>query len=135
MKILSILLMAFSLSFGYVASANATANEMEPPQQEMPKQFRKAPRHHHAMSKAMMNDLKLSDEQKAKWKEISEQKNAELKPLREQMAKLHKQERKINEKYEGKILKILTDEQQKKYESMLRKPPEKPFKKRSMPKE
>lgn len=133
MRILSVLLMALCLSSGYITSSVA-ADIATPAQQEVQKHIRKGPRHHRGMSMAMMKDLNLSDAQKAKWKEISEQKKAEIAPLQEQMKTLHEQERKINDKYEAKIKKILNDEQLKKYESMLQKRPEKPHGKRPMPK-
>ena len=49
--------------------------------------------------------------------------------MREQIKKLHQQERQINEKYEAEIKKILTAEQVKKYDSMLQKRKEKQHKK------
>lgn len=133
MRILSVLLMALCLSSGYITSSVA-ADIATPAQQEVQKHFRKGPRHHRGMSMAMMKDLDLSAAQKAKWKEISEQKKAETAGLREQMEKLHEQERKINDKYEAKIKKILDEEQLKKYESMLQKRPERPHNKHPMSK-
>lgn len=125
MKFLSAVLMALSLSLCYVSTTNA-ADTAAPTQQEMPKHFRKGPHHHRGMSMAMMKDLNLSDAQKAKWKEISEQKKAETAELRKQIKTLHEQERKINDKYEAKIKKLLNEEQLKKYESMLLQRLEKP---------
>ncbi|MBR6355260.1 MAG: hypothetical protein IKR92_00255 [Alphaproteobacteria bacterium] len=125
MKFLSAVLMALCLSLSYIPTTNA-ANDIAPAQQEMQKHIRKGPRHHRGMSMAMMKDLNLSDAQKAKWKEISEQKKAETAELRKQIKTLHEQERKINDKYEAKIKKLLNEEQLKKYESMLLQRPEKP---------
>ena len=123
MKILPILFVALSLSLGYVLPAVSAPTDIPAAQQEPQKRLRPAPRFHRGMSKAMMKDLNLSAEQKAQWKEISAQKNKELRPLREQAKTLHEQERQISEKYEAQIKKILTEEQLKKYESMLPKRP------------
>ncbi len=133
MKILSVLLTVLCLSFGYV-SPSVAAPSNAPAQQEMQKHIRKSPRHHRGLSMAMMKELNLSAEQKAKWKEIVEQKIAETAPLRSQIKALHEQTGKIYDKYETKIKKILTEEQLQKYESMLQKRPEKPHGKRPMPK-
>ena len=122
MKILQVLSLVLCLSLGYVMPAMSASDEA-PAKMEMMRKGRPEMRRHRAMSMAMMKDLELNDEQKAQWKALSEQKNEEMKPLREQMQKLRKQERKINKKYEEKIKKILTADQIAKYEAML---PQKP---------
>lgn len=124
MKLFKVMLVALALSFGYVAPSISASNDV-PARVEMKKGVRPA-KHHRAMSKAMMEDLNLSDAQKKQWKEITAQKKTEMKPLREQMEKLHKQEQQINKKYEAKIKNILNADQAKKYEQMLPKKPEKP---------
>ncbi|MBQ9270937.1 MAG: hypothetical protein IJ218_01555 [Alphaproteobacteria bacterium] len=131
MQIIKILLMVFSLTLGgTIPALCASVNSDTVSAQEMPhKHKHRKPQHHRRMSMAMMEDLNLSAEQKAKWKEISAQKKAELKPLRAQLKSLREQEMQINKKYEAKIKKILNAEQAEKYESMLPEPPAKPRKK------
>lgn len=124
MKILQILAMVLCLSAGYVLPTNAAPDDSAVQMQKTVK----GPRHHRAMSKAMMEDLNLSAEQKAQWKKLSEQKKKEITPLREQMNKLHEQERRINEKYENEVIRILTPAQAEKYKSMLPRKPEMPKK-------
>lgn len=126
MKILKVVLVILGLSCGYILPAVGAFSDISTAPQEVQKNVRKTLRHHRGMSKAMMNELNLSDKQKAQWQEISAQKKVETDALREQVKKLREQERKLNEKYEAKIKKILTDEQIKKYESMLPKRREKP---------
>jgi Spy/CpxP family protein refolding chaperone len=122
MKILQVLAITLRLSLGYALPASAASADSATEVQKVMKK----PRHHRAMSEAMMKDLNLSDEQKAKWKAISEKKRAEIKPLREQMKNLREQEMKINGKYENEIIKILTPAQAEKYKSMLPQRPERP---------
>lgn len=122
MKILQILAITLCLSLGYTLPTSAASADSATEVQKVMKK----PRHHRAMSAAMMKDLNLSAEQKAQWKAISEKKKAEIKPLREQMKKLHEQEMKINSKYENEIIKILTPAQAEKYKSMLPQRPERP---------
>lgn len=124
MKILRILALVLCFSAGYVLPSVAAPADT-PAAHEMHKGI-KGPRHHHGMSKAMMNELNLSDKQKAQWEKLSAQKKAETEALREQMKKLREQEMKINKKYEGEIMKILTPAQAEKYKSMLPQRPEKP---------
>lgn len=124
MKILQVMLVALVLSAGYVAPSFSAPSDI-PAKAEMKKGVRPA-KHHREMSKAMMNELNLSESQKKQWKALAEQKKAEMAPLREQMKKLHQQEQQINKKYEAKIRSILNAEQQAKYESMLPKKPAKP---------
>ncbi len=119
MKILQILTIIFCLSLGYALPTNAAPDNPARHEIAMQKNLKKGPRHHRAMSKAMMEDLNLSDEQKAQWKKISERRKNEMAPLREQMQKLHEKEQLVNKKYDAEIRKILNAEQIKKYESML----------------
>ena len=120
MKILQVLALALCLSLGYASSAVSASSDV-PAKVENAKNA--AVRHHRGMSMAMMKDLNLNDEQKKQWKELSEQKKAEIKPLREQIKKLHEQEKEINAKYEAKVKKILTKEQSAVYEEKLLQKP------------
>lgn len=129
MKILKIISVVLCLSFCYVLPVMSASSDVSLEQREPLKHLHKAPHHHRGMSMAMMKDLNLNDDQKAQWKKINEQKKAETQILREQIKKLHQQERQINEKYEAEIKKILTAEQVKKYDSMLQKRKEKQHKK------
>lgn len=118
MKILRIMAAALAVFLGYTLPAVSAPFEA-PIRMEMKKAPRPEMHHHHGMSMAMMNDLNLSETQKAKWKALTGQKKSEIEPLRTQINKLQEQERQINQKYEDKIKGILTAEQLKKYESML----------------
>ena len=88
MKILQICAMILCLSLGYAAPTNAAPDDFARHEVTAQKNLKKGTRHHRAMSKAMMEDLNLSDEQKAQWEKISERRKNEIAPLREQMQKL-----------------------------------------------
>lgn len=136
MKMFKVLLVVLSLCCGYAMPALSAASDSVAAA-EIKKDVPHRVRHHRGMSGAMMKDLDLNDAQKKQWKELATQKKAEIAPLREQMKKLHEQERQINEKYEAKVKAILNKEQADKYETMLmHKPHHKdrpPFGKRKMP--
>ncbi len=130
MKILQICAMILCLSLGYVSPTNAAPDDFARHDITAQKNLKKGPRHHRAMSKAMMEDLNLSAEQKAQWEKIAERRKNELAPLREQMQKLREKEQWIDKKYDAEIRKLLNAEQTKKYESMLPQRPPKPEGKR-----
>lgn len=99
------------------AFAEATANPAEPAQQT-----ERMPRHHKEMRKRpepekMDKFLDLSDEQKAKAKEIREQSRKEIEPLMKEMKTIRKKMDKIREADMKKFEALLTPEQKAKLEA------------------
>ncbi len=70
MKILQICAMILCLSLGYVSPTNAAPDDFARHDITAQKNLKKGPRHHRAMSKAMMEDLNLSAEQKPSGKKL-----------------------------------------------------------------
>ena len=99
------------------AFAEAAANPAEPAQQT-----ERMPRHHKEMRKRpepekMDKFLDLSDEQKAKAKEIREQSRKEIEPLMKEMKTIRKKMDKIREADMKKFEALLTPEQKAKLEA------------------
>ena len=99
------------------AFAKAVANPAEPAQQT-----EKMPKHHKEMRKRpepekMDKFLDLTDEQKAKAKEIREQSRKEIEPLMNEMKTLRKKMDKIREADMKKFEALLTPEQKAKLEA------------------
>ena len=99
------------------AFAEAPANPTEPAQQT-----EKMPRHHKEMRKhpepeKMDKFLNLTDEQKAKAKEIREQSRKEIEPLMKEMKTIREKMDKIREADMKKFEAILTPEQKAKFEA------------------
>lgn len=99
------------------AFAEATANPAEPAQQT-----ERIPRHHKEMRKRpepekMDKFLDLSDEQKAKAKEIREQSRKEIEPLMKEMKTIREKMDKIREADMKKFEALLTLEQKAKLEA------------------
>ena len=99
------------------AFAEATANPAEPAQQT-----ERMPRHHKEMRKRpepekMDKFLDLSDEQKAKAKEIREQSRKDSEPLMKEMKTIRKKMDKIREADMKKFEALLTPEQKAKLEA------------------
>lgn len=99
------------------AFAEATANPAEPAQQT-----ERMPRHHKEMRKRpepekMDKFLDLSDEQKAKAKEIREHSRKEIEPLMKEMKTIRKKMDKIREADMKKFEALLTPEQKAKLEA------------------
>ena len=109
------------------AFAEAVANPAEPAQQT-----EKMPKHHKEMRKRpepekMDKFLDLTDEQKAKAKEIREQSRKEIEPLMKEMKTLREKMDKIREADMKKFETLLTPEQKAKLEAR-KKHHEKEFK-------
>ena len=109
------------------AFAEAVANPAEPAQQT-----EKMPKHHKEMRKRpepekMDKFLDLTDEQKAKAKEIREQSRKEIEPLMNEMKTLREKMDKIREADMKKFEALLTPEQKAKLEAR-KKHHEKEFK-------
>lgn len=99
------------------AFAKAVANPAEPAQQT-----EKMPKHHKEMRKRpepekMDKFLDLTDEQKAKAKEIREQSRKEIEPLMKEMKTLREKMDKIREADMKKFEALLTPEQKAKLEA------------------
>lgn len=99
------------------AFAKAAANPAEPAQQT-----ERMPRHHKEMRKRpepekMDKFLDLSDEQKAKAKEIREQSRKQIEPLMKEMKALREKMDKIREADMKKFEALLTPEQKAKLEA------------------
>ena len=99
------------------AFAKAVANPAEPAQQT-----EKMPKHHKEMRKRpepekMDKFLDLTDEQKAKAKEIREQSRKEIEPLMNEMKTLREKMDKIREADMKKFEALLTPEQKAKLEA------------------
>lgn len=99
------------------AFAKAVANPAEPAQQT-----EKMPKHHKEMRKRpepekMDKFLDLTDEQKAKAKEIREQSRKEIEPLMKEMKTLREKMDKIRETDMKKFKALLTPEQKAKLEA------------------
>ena len=99
------------------AFAKAVANPAEPAQQT-----EKMPKHHKEMRKRpepekMDKFLGLTDEQKAKAKEIREQSRKEIEPLMKEMKTLREKMDKIREADMKKFEALLTPEQKAKLEA------------------
>ena len=99
------------------AFAEAVANPAEPAQQT-----EKMPRHHKEMHKRpkpekMDKFLDLTDEQKAKAKEIREQSRKEIEPLMKEMKTIREKMDKIREADMKKFEALLTPEQKAKLEA------------------
>lgn len=99
------------------AFAKAAANPAEPAQQT-----EKMPRHHKEMHKRpkpekMDKFLDLTDEQKAKAKEIREQSRKEIEPLIDEMKTIREKMDKIREADMKKFEALLTPEQKAKLEA------------------
>ena len=99
------------------AFAKAAANPAEPAQQT-----ERMPRHHKEMRKhpepeKMDKFLDLSDEQKAKAKEIREQSRKEIEPLMKEMKTIREKMDKIREADMKKFEALLTPEQKAKLEA------------------
>ena len=99
------------------AFAEAAANPAEPAQQT-----ERMPRHHKEMRKRpepekMDKFLDLSDEQKAKAKEIREQSRKQIEPLMKEMKALREKMDKIREADMKKFEALLTPEQKTKLEA------------------
>lgn len=99
------------------AFAEAAANPAEPAQQT-----ERMPRHHKEMRKRpepekMDKFLDLSDEQKAKAKEIREQSRKQIEPLMKEMKDLREKMDKIREADMKKFEALLTPEQKAKLEA------------------
>ena len=108
-------LIAFSVYSN--AFAKAVANPAEPAQQT-----EKMPKHHKEMRKRpepekMDKFLDLTDEQKAKAKEIREQSRKEIEPLMKEMKTLREKMDKIREADMKKFEALLTPEQKAKLEA------------------
>lgn len=99
------------------AFAEAVANPSEPAQQT-----EKMPKHHKEMRKRpepekMDKFLDLTDEQKAKAKEIREQSRKEIEPLMDEMKTIREKMDKIREADMKKFEALLTPEQKAKLEA------------------
>lgn len=99
------------------AFAEAVANQAEPAQQT-----EKMPKHHKEMRKRpkpekMDKFLDLTDEQKAKAKEIREQSRKEIEPLMDEMKTIREKMDKIREADMKKFEALLTPEQKAKLEA------------------
>lgn len=99
------------------AFAEAVANPAEPAQQT-----EKMPKHHKEMRKRpkpekMDKFLDLTDEQKAKAKEIREQSRKEIEPLMDEMKTIREKMDKIREADMKKFEALLTPEQKAKLEA------------------
>lgn len=99
------------------AFAEAVANPAEPAQQT-----EKMPKHHKEMRKRpepekMDKFLDLTDEQKAKAKEIREQSRKEIEPLMDEMKTIREKMDKIRETDMKKFEALLTPEQKAKLEA------------------
>ena len=99
------------------AFAKAAANPVEPAQQT-----ERMPRHHKEMRKRpkpekMDKFLDLTDEQKAKAKEIREQSRKEIEPLMKEMKTIREKMDKIREADMKKFEALLTPEQKAKLEA------------------
>lgn len=99
------------------AFAEAVANPVEPAQQT-----EKMPKHHKEMRKRpkpekMDKFLDLTDEQKAKAKEIREQSRKEIEPLMDEMKTIREKMDKIREADMKKFEALLTPEQKAKLEA------------------
>ena len=99
------------------AFAEAAANPAEPAQQT-----EKMPKHHKEMRKRpepekMDKFLDLTDEQKAKAKEIREQSRKEIEPLMDEMKTIREKMDKIREADMKKFEALLTPEQKAKLET------------------
>ena len=117
-------LIAFSVYSN--AFAKAVANPAEPAQQT-----EKMPKHHKEMRKRpepekMDKFLDLTDEQKAKAKEIREQSRKEIEPLMNEMKTLREKMDKIREADMKKFEALLTPEQKAKLDAR-KKPHENEF--------
>ena len=114
-KNLMVSLCAVGMLFG-VSNAYSIERDMpQPPHKHEMKEFEK---NREDMAKKFAEDLGLTKEQQAKAKKMREESRAKMKPMMEEMKKLHEKMDKAREENFKEFEKILTPEQKDKLEKI-----------------
>ena len=103
------LLCATALLYGTSFAYAADDMTMPPPPQM--EHHQRMERHHEKMAQKLADDLKLTDEQRAKAKEMRQQAREKIKPLIDEMKKIRKKMDTIRQENMAAFEEILTPEQ------------------------
>ena len=108
-------LCAIGMLFGVSNAYSAERDVSQPPHRHEMKEFKK---NREDMAKKFAEDLGLTEEQQAKAKKMREDSRAKMKPMMEEMKKLHEKMDKAREENFKEFEKILTPEQKGKLEKI-----------------